>query len=40
MGAYNIIKHPIFESFTIFVIVSNSIVLALEDPTKESPRPF
>ena len=33
MGAYTIIKNPIFETITILVIVANSIVLAMEDPT-------
>jgi hypothetical protein len=28
-----IIKHSIFEGVSLFVIVANSIVLALEDPT-------
>jgi hypothetical protein len=27
-----IIKHPLFEGISLFVIVANSITLALEDP--------
>lgn len=40
MFSYALIKHPLFESFTIFVIVANSIVLALEDPTATVSPPF
>ena len=41
MVAHTIIKNPIFESITIFVIVANSFVLAAEDPTaKETPPIF
>lgn len=40
MGAYKIIKNPIFEYITIFVIVSNSLVLAMEDPTLDKTPPI
>lgn len=40
MGAATIIKNPIFEGITIFVIVSNSLVLAMEDPTTSTPNPI
>ena len=31
-----IISTPLFEFLTLFVIISNSIMLALDDPTKET----
>lgn len=40
MIAYAVIKNPIFESITIFVIVSNSVILALADPTQTETPPF
>ena len=33
---FGIIKHPMFESVTLLVIVLNSVVLAISDPTKAS----
>lgn len=40
MTAASIIKHPVFESISIVVIVSNSIILAFEDPTTTDPSPI
>ena len=33
---FTIITTPLFEMLTLFVIISNSIMLALDDPTKET----
>lgn len=35
MLAMQFTKHPIFEFFTLFVIIFNSIMLALDDPTTD-----
>lgn len=40
MAASKVIKHPVFEYISIFVIISNSIVLACEDPTTDHPPPI
>lgn len=33
---FTIITTPLFEMLTLFVIISNSIMLALDDPTKDT----
>lgn len=35
-----IVKHPAFEIFTICVILFNSVMLALDDPTTDVQSPF
>ena len=40
MVAYYIIKNKIFETITILVIIVNSIMLALENPTQTIPKSF
>jgi len=39
-GAYIIIKHPVFESISICVIVANCFFLALDDPTATEKNPI
>ena len=34
--SFIIITTPLFELLTLFVIISNSIMLALDDPTKDT----
>ncbi|CAD8085687.1 unnamed protein product [Paramecium sonneborni] len=40
MSAMHITKHPIFEFFTLIIIIFNSIMLALDDPTSDIQTSF
>ena len=37
IAVYNIIQHKVFEGFIILVIIVNSALLAIDDPTQENP---